>query len=368
MTSEIKICGEPLIDKRVDGKSYMCKMKVKEYLKLVSLDNNPYQREVLGKRYYKKLVLDLLNDTIMPPISLVTYSTKFDEEKKLDKNDKTFILDGLQRTNCLIECIKILEGKTIGLFEEFQKTLTLEQFENKEIYIEIWTGLSLKNLLYKMVVLNTGQQTMKYEHQLDILSNSLEVRLEQSKIKYVKGIVNKKNQFLLSNIVQALVSYINRGPISDKKNAAEFLFERLNLDSDEVNNELFLLNDERTYETLEWFFKEVNPLVDEKYGQEENPFRRYDVYLISFFGALGFANFKENSSQNVKEKKKLLLEKLVSDLDPLNIKTFEGVYAKFKTGIGAKRRKLIFEAFKDYFLSPSYNEVIEWSSTYDQYF
>lgn len=80
-------------------------MTVKDYLSIVSTEDNPYQRAVLKSSFYKKLIEDLLNDTTMPPISIVWTSNIFDLSKDITPTEKCLIIDGLQRTNCLNICI-----------------------------------------------------------------------------------------------------------------------------------------------------------------------------------------------------------------------------------------------------------------------
>jgi hypothetical protein len=363
----IDFFSAPLSDEKIGGKSWMVKMKIGDYLKMINLNDNPYQRNLLGIKAYSKLIEDLLNDTIIPPISVVYNNINLDFEKEFDINKKFVILDGLQRTNCLLYCIeKIKQGKSDGKIKD------ISAFENKEIYVEIWEKLDLKHILYKMVVLNTGQKKMDYSHQLDILNNSLQEELEEDGItilttKDIKEGRPKTDAFDLASVTEGLVSFINGYPISGKKNAAEFLFERFNvgLATDDDEDTLKLINDNDTYNYLVWILKDFNNLLNEKYPAK-NPLKKLNTFLVSLLASMGYCHKK--SPENLKKKLKVLEDSFAGTDDPINLEMFDNYYNMFKTGIGEKRRKFIYEAFRNFFLSKENIEKIEWDETYERYF
>lgn len=353
------IDDEPLYDKKINGKSRIVKMNIGDYLKITSTTTNEYQRNIQSPSFYRKLRQDLLDDTVMPPISVVYPEKDINLSQGLKVDNKFIILDGLQRTNSIMECIKTLEkGKSEGIIKD------VESFKEKEIYVEIWENLELKYILYKMVVLNTGQKKMDYEHQLDILSDSLEVILQENQIKYItrKEELNKSakspDAFKLSSITTALVSFISGKPSTGKKNAAEFLFERFNLsiDTNEEDMTLGLINNDETYEILMWSLTEFDQKMQELY-KDDNPLRKYDAFLSSMLGAMGniYLRNPDNFENNFSKLKQLMN----SDPDPLRIKSFEASYNSFKTGIGQKRRKFIFETFNQFFRM-GHSEQLEW--------
>lgn len=359
----------PLVDSKINGKSCIVKMRIGDYLKMAGIESNPYQRNLQNLTFYRNLIKDLLNDTIMPPISVVYPEDEIDFQNGLNVNKKFIIIDGLQRTNCLLECREIIEsGKSEGLYKK------IDDFNNKEVYVEIWNKLDLKNILYKMVVLNTGQKKMDYGHQLDILSESIKDVLEKESIEYFtqKDRVNgnkKQNTFELSTVTAGLVSFINKSPMQGKKNAAEFLFERFNIglgDDDDASSGLNLIEDEETYRYFLWVIRDFDGLLNEKYGEQENPIRKYDVFLISLFASLGYCYSKRPA--NLSLKIKVLEEKFKRNSDPINLKDFEKLYSTFKTGIGDKRRKFIYETFRNFFLMPEHVDEVEWVNTYNDYF
>lgn len=359
----------PLQDKKIQGKSWMTIMTIRDYIDMTDLDNNPYQRNKLGIKPYSKLIEDLLNDTVIPPISVVYDGDVLDLQSELDGKNKFIILDGLQRTNCLLHCISLLNAsKSTGIIKN------TNEFLDKKIYVEIWEKLNLQTILYKMLVLNTGQRKMDYSHQLDILNKSIKTELEKNGIEVItaKEIKEegrrKKECFQLADITEGLVSFINRVPISGKKDAAEFLFERFNigLNSGEENSStLSIISDNDTYKYLIWTLKDFNYLLNNKY-KENNPLLKYNVFLISFLASLGFSLNK--NKENLYKKIRILINKLETENDPLKLTLFEEYYSSFKTGIGEKRRKFVYEVFKDFFISKEYQNELAWDEVYERYF
>jgi hypothetical protein len=358
----------PLVDKKIGGTSWMTRMTVEDYLKLVNLKNNPYQRNILSVKLYSKLIDDLLNDTVIPPISIVYPDVNLNLNEELKTDVRCTILDGLQRTNSLLQCLDRLEKqKAEG------SIATVDLFNKKEIYVEIWEKLELKNILYKMVVLNTGQKKMDYSHQLEILNENL---LEQLNALNVTVSTTKEKlpgriDFQLSDIVEGLVSYINKFPISGKKNAAEFLFERFEVGLDsktelENNNNktLSVISDPQTYLYLEWVLKRFDMLIQSAY-QDRNPLRQYNAFLVGLFAALGYSNGKNPEALAIKIK--VLEEKMKNEPDPLQIDLFTNYYNKYKTGIGERRRKFVFEAFRSFFTTAENIDSLEWDETYERF-
>lgn len=360
---------DSLNDSKVQGKSWLVKMKIGDYLEMIDLTSNPFQRSLLSLSFYKKLINDLLEDAVIPPISVVYPVKDFNPNIEFDITKKFIILDGLQRTNCLLECLRKINKAE----QDFSGTIvfkTEDEFKQKEIYVEIWEELNLKNILYKMVVLNTGQKKMDYSHQLDILNTKMYEKLKEEDINVISKL-DKESQrskewnFNLSTVTEGLVSFVNRFPIPGKKNAAEFLFERLAVDSSEIPEEIKLLNNDDTYNYLLWVLKDLYAKLEEKYGNN-NPIRRYEAFLVSLLASMGYAYNKDK--KNLDDKLLILIGLFKTQDDPINLKIFETYYGKFKTGIGDKRRKLIFETFKDFFISKPFENQLEWENTYERFF
>ncbi|MGL4912935.1 MAG: hypothetical protein ACRC3Y_10965, partial [Romboutsia sp.] len=261
----------------------------------------------------------------------------------------------------LLECLSILDrGVSTGIYK------SKEEFYKKTIYVEIWEDLDIKSILYKMLILNTGQKKMDYKHQLDILGDSMKPMLDKKGIKYYTVNENKngKDVYPLSLIVSGFVSLVGQKPIKQKKNAAEYLFNKFDIDikSNEEDTTLNLISDEETYNYLKWVLVDFNNLLNEKYN-ENNPLNKYEVFINALLGSIGHCHVKK--PENLKKKIIMLQESFSKSDDPIKLDKFEVIYKGFKTGIGDKRRNFIFGSFRNYFLAPEYVEF-DWDEDYAQ--
>ena len=68
-------------------------MSIGNYLLMTGINANPYQRNMQGLTFYKKLVEDLLDDTTIPPISVIYPEIDIDFEEGLSTDKKFIILD-----------------------------------------------------------------------------------------------------------------------------------------------------------------------------------------------------------------------------------------------------------------------------------
>ncbi|MCK4433496.1 MAG: hypothetical protein KAV48_06135, partial [Methanomicrobia archaeon] len=147
--------------------------------------------------------------------------------------------------------------------------------------------------------------------------------------------------FPLYNIVEALISYIKRSYTKNKTDAIEYLFERLDLTSKEFET----IGDEKTYDDLIYILKELSPhlKIDGKHL-----FIKYDISLIGLAAALGYVR-QERDIVHVKKRKRDLI--VLAKNNELDLNEFLEYYMKITTGIGVRRRKLVYEAFKTFFLN-----------------
>lgn len=362
---------QPFFDNLVKANVYIVQLKIREYLQLVDLQENPYQRNVLDYDVYYKLIKDILMGAVFPPISVV-YKDKVNLKEGFKEDSKFMILDGLQRTNCLFVCKDILEGKIKETFPNIYENS--EKFLDVSITLEVWEGLDLRAVLYKIIVLNTGQKKMDTRHQLDIMVGSLKDFLKKNQIKFIEykekiseeitsTDLLKTNSFPLFSIAEGVVAYINKYPQFTQKSTTEFLFEKLNLDTENYKGGIKIVEDENTYIDLVWALKDFSELLLKKYGY--NIFIKYPLFLSSFLAAMGYTR-AEFGKKQIEAKQKVLSNLLLSnEKDPINIETYLRYHKEFTTGIGAKRRKLVFTAFKNFFVSPVSNKI-EWSQAFQE--
>lgn len=176
-----------LFDKKVRGVNVSVDITVGEYWEAAKqvVNENELQRARVSARGkpYQLLQRDLIDGCVMPPIIL---ALKQGQEARIadavdgleDGNvgeakkarisaaiDEAFgvkaflILDGLQRTYTLGDCIYSLRD------DESAK----QRFLEKKVRLEVYVGLNKTGILYRMLTLNTGQTPMTFRHQIEML-------------------------------------------------------------------------------------------------------------------------------------------------------------------------------------------------------
>lgn len=157
--------------------SIILEMTIADYLELINkiYDNKgglKAQREPLksssAMRIRKQMVKDIKSGTILPPIvlGLIINENEFKEIPDLNikalnniiqetKEGNLTIIDGMQRTTALNEAI--------------------EESANKEqlIRIEFWISTKLNSLIYRMLVLNTGQVPWNLRRQIETVFSTM---------------------------------------------------------------------------------------------------------------------------------------------------------------------------------------------------
>lgn len=163
-----------LFDDRVKCWSLMTTMTVREYLELVELAYSKrgglkYQREALtttsGRRIRARMVNDIAQGAILPPVVLgiVVKDGEFERiaEQSFDDTEKAIlgewkdcvsIIDGMQRTTALQEATRI-------------KPAVAEEV----VRVECWVSSKTDSLIYRMLVLNTGQVPWSLKRQLQVV-------------------------------------------------------------------------------------------------------------------------------------------------------------------------------------------------------
>jgi len=173
--------AELLHDTRVNCASFMTSMTVQEYIELV---NEAYkerggiagQREPLkttsAKRIRKRMVEDLLAGAVLPPVVI---GKVVDDLASLDTADalkaaisdevknQLSIIDGMQRTTALLEAFAECE----------------EVIKDRFLRVEFWVAEETESLIYRMLVLNTGQVPWNLSRQLQVVYAPLVAEMKE---------------------------------------------------------------------------------------------------------------------------------------------------------------------------------------------
>ena len=175
-----------LKDDRVNCYSVLLTTSIEEYLTFIETVYQKKggiegQRSALktksAQRIRKRLIDDLIRGTVIPPIVL---GVKLEDDafqtfekdiktnapkllESINTEEQVSIIDGMQRTTALREAI------------------SLKGFDNKrEIRLEFWIAKSTNSLIYRMLVLNSGQIPWNIKRQLEVVFKQLKKELESN--------------------------------------------------------------------------------------------------------------------------------------------------------------------------------------------
>ncbi|GBC61428.1 hypothetical protein DENIS_2388 [Desulfonema ishimotonii] len=229
-----------LHDRRVDCYSVLTTMSVREYLSIVekAYENGgglKGQREPLKTstaiRIRKRMVQDLKEGTVLPPIvigvivsedvfgSIENISDKdFKEIISSQNSENISIIDGMQRTTALSDAIS-----------------DQPDVEEKKLRIEYWIAPNTNSLIYRMLVLNTGQVPWNIRRQIEVVFRSMieEIKVKAPSIELLdlkkKGRRSKAGQFQADDIIELFLVFGTRKEKVDIKEKLADEFTRLDV-------------------------------------------------------------------------------------------------------------------------------------------
>lgn len=252
-----------LFDKRSESLSITITTTVADYLhfikKAYELDGGlEGQRAPLKTKtaitIRQRMTADLLSGTVLPPIviGVVPEDAKQMQQIKdlasaLDlsglasyletfSGDSLAIIDGMQRTTAL------LDAKT-------QSPITMS---DSPVRLELWVAPQPNSLIYRMLVLNTGQVPWDVRRQLETIYNFLlrEIRAKVPNVSVFK--LNDRNrrstsgQYQSSMIIESYFAFTTRKPLVDVKERVAEDFARLDATATAADDSNF----DRFVETL----------------------------------------------------------------------------------------------------------------------
>ena len=207
-------------------------------------NNNELQRKRVtnAKSVYSLLQKDMETGCVFPPIVLAITKQKDSKEKVTEEElQKTFesslnevlILDGLQRTNTLLDAEKELSG-------DLNK---IDQFYSNSLRVEIYAHINKFGVLYRMLTLNCGQTPMKPRHQIEMLySDLLQNEIDGIKIlKDTDSVANKDELFFtFQYAIEGFDSYLKREELPlDKQELLDNIEMLENMSKEDSNKDVF---------------------------------------------------------------------------------------------------------------------------------
>jgi hypothetical protein len=359
--SALKIIGYNT-DSRTKTHVIYALIKISDYLDFIGdrFDEFDIQRKRETHKGYARLKNDIKEGAIIPPITLALNPKEVDKYSSLLKSQdttklenlliqsaKVYILDGLQRTHII-------------------KDLREEGFSfkaNQNLLLEFWFENDMGNLIYRLIVLNSGQKPMSMRHQVELLFMTMQDKLKSD----IPGLImynerDNKNRddsmkFSFDRIVSGYHSFLNESP---EVNKGKLITEKLDSGRVITDHELVLL--ERYSEYTKYLTKYLQ--IDRETYRVYKKFKEFsgaknwladENVVNAFFAAIGLL-----SDEPIFEKRiESALEKLLSDIkksrvgdDPFALMDYDLIRQKFNPkqfNIGNITRKTIMNCFMEYF-------------------
>jgi hypothetical protein len=235
---KVSIIGQSK-DLRTNTDILYAQLSINDYLNIVGNNFDEYEPQRKREKYkaYDRMRIDIINGALLPSITLAVKPELVSNLLPLlERNDiqsleialsnpgQVNILDGLQRTFILSDIAQ--EGI---LFKDGQKVL-----------VEFWLEGNIRNLIYRIIVLNAGQKPMSMKHQIGLLfitlHETLETEINNIEIFKEKEATRrtKARKYPLDRIATAYQSFITKSPEIQRQNVvAQKLVEEDILDSTE---------------------------------------------------------------------------------------------------------------------------------------
>ncbi len=347
-------------DYRTNTNVMYAQILVNEYFDLIGENYNKFQfqRKKETHKGYKRLKEDLKEGALIPSITLAIepsiaqglVSIIENEDKKgliskiEDVKDNIYILDGLQRTHKIKE---LLDAK-------------IEFKQNQKLLLEIWVEPNISHLVYRLIVLNSGQKPMSMRHQIELLFTTMRVTLS-NKISGLEVIVENEEskrkgakQFPFDRLVTAYYSFLMKTPEVDKASiVSEKLLEEKIMDESEA----YLSESFTSFTNYLKKYTELDAQLFRVYNNTDlNTFRNWfaDTNVInSFFAAIGRLN--ESRADRIDEALNTMLATLTTAKngeDILNLEKYKNIKSEVADpniyNVGYATRLLLYGSFTEY--------------------
>lgn len=362
-------------DIKTNAKVIYCQTTPQKYLEIIGSNFKDFelQRKKENHKAYNRLKADIIEGTLLPSITLAVKHEHVEE-----------ILAKLEDSKALVEKLASTEG-IVDILDGLQRTYILSELkennvqfkEGQTLLLEYWLESDLQNIIYRMIVLNSGQKAMSMRHQIDLLFATTRKTI-QDRISGVELFTEKEgkkrttpNKYPLSHIAGAYYAFLKGTPEQDGENIVNH----------QISNEISESSKEKLNSDFEMFlnifkyFNEIDQLswdlyqrIDEEKirldrDEIENIFPSdgynwfgSDNVLLGFFAAAGqlIENGMIDKLFRALEKMKVDIQKINSEKsleDYFDIYKYELLLKKInakKVNIGSERRKYILQMFKDH--------------------
>lgn len=227
-------------------------MRVDQFLDLVrpSYENKgglEGQRDAIktksGLSIRKRLVSDLTAGAVIPPITIGILATT-DE-----RND----IWGAGSAEALINIIKKIHSSKISIIDGMQRTTALleainnnKNLASSNIRVEVWCAEEVSGLVYRMLVLNSGQIPWETARQLETIYSQLIISLQEGLEQDVELFLKDENrrraapgQFQASTAIRLFLAFSARRAEFDIKDRVAEDFAKLDAIESSSHSEFF---------------------------------------------------------------------------------------------------------------------------------
>lgn len=331
-------------------------------------NNLGIQRDIIkGQKTYQTLRQDLKRGCVLPPVVIAINQVNLPEKLQsfpeepflriraidLDELHQVLvqanssdiqIIDGLQRTNAIRSVANELQAEDKSLFL------------SRPLRFEIWLNIGLDALAYRMLLLNAGQKPMSMKHQIEILSDSMRLALQDiNGLEIIRSMDKRRRvqpgQFQLSVLTSAFQAWLQKSPNVDLRNAVT---EQLL--SDEAIEELgrgLSPNSHRSGDRFKQFIAWLVQ-VDRALGPANVGFFGNETVVQAITAVISKFSSAQETEARCTEAQQRLLADIAIDANALRPDLFEEFRREIdpkKQNVGEASRLLAFRAFSEYIIS-----------------
>ncbi len=227
-------------DERVKCFSLITAVSIGDYLKLVAkayADRGglQYQREALrtttARRIRSRMISDIRRGAVLPAvvIGVIVDAATFKNIPKMQSAEVVDLMSGK-----LVESISIIDGmqRTTALIDAVEQDASVA---DKPIRIECWIAETTDSLIYRMLVLNTGQVPWNLSRQLQVVYAPL-VEEMKSRINFPRVLNREKaerrtkaGEYAPDNLVELYIAFALRKTDVDTQETLADEFSRLDI-------------------------------------------------------------------------------------------------------------------------------------------
>jgi hypothetical protein len=337
-------------------------ISIDDYLVMVgsNFDDFPVQRRQEKHKAYQRMRRDILEGAVLPPITLAVKPDVADNLKnlietenwesvksELSKPNQLFILDGLQRTHILNDLKNENNSFKVG----------------QKLLVEFWIEKDIKHLIYRLIILNSGQKTMSLRHQLDLLFMPIsdEIKRDIPDIELLKERDEQRRRkakcYSFETITTTYYCFLTKNYEPNKENLITQQLQEesvTNADENEMSEKLELF---KPYLKV---YSDLDELTYAHYSQinttDRNAIHWFakENVMNSFFAALSdYGNNNLERKERIMQAMKNLKESFKFKQDPLGLSKFDEIRSKTfdasKKNIGLATKRLLFDGFKEFF-------------------